>query len=261
MNWRRGKIHNLRFLLTVANWNPTEPATPLVFAERVAHLEEDARCDPGLDSPRNAKVEMTSVLEGRLLAIADDGHSQWIVGSTPFDESGTALQARDPVVPEVEKRSRLSSYSSTLCPSLPTHTTAHDPKCECIGKRRRRWRIRQSHPRRKPYKRPTGLRRWSLKSLKKELCRELRRCSGAYRQYLQSASSLVDLPVHTVTPKHAPEVTTTSNARNQCGWPGPKSALRLLLFHGRGEGSCPGRARQHHSAGERSRTCHGGYRL
>ena len=41
---------------------------------------------------------------------------------------------------------------------------------------------------------------------------------------------IIDLSVHATTPKLEPEVASTSHARNQCGWPGPKSGLRLLLF-------------------------------
>ena len=51
MSWRRGKTFNLRVLLTVANWNPPELASPLLPASRIYSLEDDARQDPGADSP------------------------------------------------------------------------------------------------------------------------------------------------------------------------------------------------------------------
>ena len=159
--------------------------------------------------------------------IADEGRSQWIVDSTPFEELGTMMSTREPIVPEAAKRSRLSSHISTLYPTFHTHTPAHAPQCECIGKRRRRWRIRQSRPRHRPYRRPSGMRR---RRLQQTLSRKLYRSSGAYPRCLQSARSLLEFSIHATAPKLEPKVTTTSNARNQCGLPGPKSGLRLLLF-------------------------------
>ena len=39
MCWRQGKLFNLRFLLTVANWNPPELTSTLLPATRVINLE------------------------------------------------------------------------------------------------------------------------------------------------------------------------------------------------------------------------------
>ena len=51
MSWRRGKAYNLRILLTVANLSPPELTSPLLPERRVRSLEDDARQDPGTDSP------------------------------------------------------------------------------------------------------------------------------------------------------------------------------------------------------------------
>ena len=117
MNWRQGKLHNLRFLLTLANWNPPELTSPLITAERVARLEEDARCDPGGDSPRSATGAQPSGQEGRSPAIEDQGSPQWLVDSTPLEESGTEMQASDTGVPEAEKREQ---SGLALLHSVPT---------------------------------------------------------------------------------------------------------------------------------------------
>ena len=57
--------------------------------------------------------------------IADEGRSEWIVDSTPFEETGAALPARDPVLPEPELQKEVDRVAtSALC----AHHSAHIPQ-------------------------------------------------------------------------------------------------------------------------------------
>ena len=85
MSWRRGKTFNLRVLLTVANWNPPELASLLLPASRIYSLEDEARQDPGADSPGGTERDSSS-LEDALMAVTAQGSH-----SLPGPKSGLRL--------------------------------------------------------------------------------------------------------------------------------------------------------------------------
>ena len=86
MSWRRGKAYNLRILLTVANWSPPELASPLLPERRVCSLEDEARQDPGTDSPGGTADAGSSLAGTTMMADIAQGTQDGVVVSTPSGE-------------------------------------------------------------------------------------------------------------------------------------------------------------------------------
>ena len=130
MSWRRGKTFNLRVLLTVANWNPPELASLLLPASRIYSLEDEARQDPGEDSPGGTE-RASSSLEDALMAVTAQGSADGVVVSTP--SSGLALETA-----EEEKRASANILSPAPLPERPEYTDSPFSRRSCPGKRGRR---------------------------------------------------------------------------------------------------------------------------
>eukprot|EP00439_Symbiodinium_sp_Y106_P037756 s4841_g4.t1 len=132
MSWRRGKTFNLRVLLTVANWNPPELASLLLPASRIYSLEDEARQDPGADSPGGTERDHPSLADAPL-AVTAQGNADGVVVSTP--SSGFALDSA-----EAEKRAGANMLSPAPLPERSEYTKRPFGLRSCPGKRGRRWR-------------------------------------------------------------------------------------------------------------------------
>ena len=148
MSWRRGKTFNLRVLLTVANWNPPELASPLLPASRVYNLEDDARQDPGVERAGGEEDDRPSLTGAMLLAVTAQGAADGVVVSTP--SRGIAQDSADAGKRASANASRLASL-----PESSEHGKHPIGLRNCPGKRGGRWRFRQSCPKRRPYRRGT----------------------------------------------------------------------------------------------------------
>ena len=212
MSWRRGKTFNLRVLLTVANWNPPEFASPLLPASRVYSLEDDARQDPGEDSPGGVGAP--------LLAVTAQGGEDGVVVSTP--SSGLALDSA-----EAEKRAGTNTLRPASLPERSEYTKHPFGLRSCPGKRGRRWRFRQSCPKRRPYRRRTkppqhGLRP-KLGVVPRSGLSGILKCARSLLSQIRPYSKWQNLT-------STSEDTTTSRIRNRHSLPGPKSGLRLAFL-------------------------------
>ena len=120
MSWRRGKTFNLRVLLTVANWNPPELASLLLPASRIYSLEDEARQDPGADSPGGTE-RASSSFEDALMAVTAQGSADGVVVSTP--SSGLALESAE----EEKKSQRQHTQPCSSAGAFGVHRTSIQP--------------------------------------------------------------------------------------------------------------------------------------
>ena len=210
MSWRRGKTFNLRVLLTVANWNPPELASLLLPASRIYSLEDEARQDPGADSPGGTERDHPSLADAPL-AVTAQGNADGVVVSTP--SSGFALDSA-----EAEKRAGANMLSPAPLPECSEYTKRPFGLRSCPGKRGRRWRFRQSCPKRRPYRtrRRLGVEPRSGLSGVLKSARSLLSQTKPYSQWPNLTSTSED--------------TTTSRIRIRHSLPSPKSGLRLALL-------------------------------
>ena len=220
MSWRRGKAYNLRILLTVANWCPPELASPLLPESRVCSLEDEARQDPGTDSPGGTADAGSSPAGTTMMADIAQGTQDGVVVSTP--SSALALEPANAEKRACDCKSFLASQPDYLeHDRLPTDLRS------CPGKRGRRWRFRQSCPKKRPYRRGNRSPQYGLRrKLGVVLRKSLRRISKSARHLLPQLRPCSKRQIFTPTI----EDTTTSRARIKHGLPGPKSGLRLALL-------------------------------
>ena len=157
MSWRRGKAYNLRILLTVANWCSPELASPLLPESRVCSLEDEARQDPGPDSPGGTADAGSSPAGTTMMADIAQGTQDGVVVSTP--SNALALESAN-----AEKRACDCKPFLVSQPDYLEHDKLPTNLRSCPGKRGRRWRFRQSCPKKRPHRRrnrssQNGLRR------------------------------------------------------------------------------------------------------
>ena len=219
MSWRRGKAYNLRILLTVANWCPPELASPLLPERRVCSLEDEARQDPGTDSPGGTADAGSSPAGTTMMADIAQGTQDGVVVSTP-----SSALAQEPA--NAEKRACDCKSLFVSQPDYLEHDRLPTDLRSCPGKRGRRWRFRQSCPKKRQYRRKTGSPQHGLRSkLGVVLRRSLHWISQSTRHLLPQLRPCSKRKIFTPTF----EDTTTSRARILHSLPGPKSGLRLAL--------------------------------
>ena len=220
MSWRRGKAYNLRILLTAANWSPPELTSPLLPERRVRSLEDDARQDPGTDSPGGTDDADFSLTGTTMLADIVQGTQDGVVVSTP---SGELVQESA----NAAKRACDCMSRLVFQPERLEHDKPPIGLRSCPGKRGRRWRFRQSCPKKRQYRRGTRSPQYGLRrKLGVVLRQSLRRISKSARHLLPQLGPCSKRQIFTPTF----EDTTTSGARIMHGLPGPKSGLRLALL-------------------------------
>ena len=112
-------------------------------------------------------------------------------------------------------------------PDYPEHDRLPTNLRSCPGKRGRRWRFRQSCPKKRPYRRGSRSPQNGLKrKLGAVLRKSLRRIFKRARHLLPQLRPCSKRQTFTPTFEH----TTTSRARIKHSLPGPKSGLRLALL-------------------------------